>query len=78
VFGYIVDRHPEARIFSLSPAVALLRKGEELLPLLDTPGVTDTGPLIAPNHRGPGTKAVCSDRPGVATSLPGSTLLSKQ
>jgi nitrous oxidase accessory protein len=78
VFGYIVDRHPEARIFSLSPAVALLRKGEELLPLLDTPGVTDTGPLIAPNHRGPGTKAVFSDRPGVATSLPGSTLLSKQ
>ena len=46
VFGYIVDRHPEARIFALSPAVALLRKGEELLPLLDTAGVTDIAPLI--------------------------------
>jgi nitrous oxidase accessory protein len=49
VFGYIVDRHPQARIFALSPAVALLRKGEELLPLLDTPGVTDSAPLMKPN-----------------------------
>jgi nitrous oxidase accessory protein NosD len=48
VFGYIVDRHPQARIFALSPAVALLRKGEELLPLLDTPGVTDTSPMMSP------------------------------
>jgi nitrous oxidase accessory protein len=48
VFGYLVDRHPEARMFALSPAVALLRKGEELLPLLDTTGVTDTAPLMAP------------------------------
>ena len=45
-FGYIVDRHPEARIFALSPAVALLRKGEELMPLLDTTGVTDMSPLM--------------------------------
>lgn len=49
VFGYIVDRHPAARIFALSPAVALLRKGEELLPLLDTTGVTDTAPLMRPS-----------------------------
>ena len=48
VFGYLVDRYPEARVFALSPALALLRKGEELLPLLDTPGVTDTAPLMAP------------------------------
>ena len=48
VFGYIVDRHPGARVFALSPAVALLRKGEELLPLLDTPGVTDRAPLMSP------------------------------
>jgi nitrous oxidase accessory protein len=48
VFGYIVDRHPAARVFALSPAVALLRKGEDLLPLLDTAGVTDTAPLMAP------------------------------
>jgi nitrous oxidase accessory protein len=48
VFGYIVDRHPSARVFALSPAVALLRKGEELLPLLDTTGVTDTAPLMRP------------------------------
>ena len=41
-----MDRHPEARVFALSPAVALLRKGEELLPLLDTTGVTDTAPLM--------------------------------
>lgn len=48
VFGYIVDRHPEARVFALSPAVSLLRKGEELMPLLDTAGVTDTAPLMNP------------------------------
>ena len=47
VFGYLMDRHPEARVFALSPAVALLRKGEELLPLLDTTGVTDTAPLMS-------------------------------
>jgi nitrous oxidase accessory protein len=46
VFGYIVDRHPEARIFALSPAVSLLRKGEEILPLLETSGVTDLFPLM--------------------------------
>ncbi len=46
VYGYIVDRHPEARIFALSPAVTLLRKGEELMPLLDTAGVTDLAPLM--------------------------------
>lgn len=48
LFGYIVDRHPEARVFALSPALALLRKGEELLPLLETPGVTDPAPLMTP------------------------------
>jgi nitrous oxidase accessory protein len=48
VFGYIVDRHPEARMLALSPAVSLLRKGEELMPLLDTTGVTDLAPLIRP------------------------------
>jgi nitrous oxidase accessory protein len=48
VFGYIVDRHPPARILALSPALALLRKGEELLPLLDTAGVTDLAPLLSP------------------------------
>jgi nitrous oxidase accessory protein len=46
VFGYIVERHPAARILALSPALALLRKGEELIPLLDTPGVTDMAPLM--------------------------------
>lgn len=48
VFGYLMDRHPEARVFALSPAVALLRKGEELMPLLDTIGVTDRAPLMRP------------------------------
>jgi nitrous oxidase accessory protein len=48
VYGYIVDRHPEARVFALSPAVTLLRKGEELMPLLDTTGVTDLAPLMKP------------------------------
>ncbi len=48
VFGYLVDRHPEARVFALSPAVALLRRGEELMPLLDTIGVTDRAPLMSP------------------------------
>jgi nitrous oxidase accessory protein len=46
LYGYMVDRHPEARVFALSPAVALLRKGEELLPLLNTEGVTDPFPLM--------------------------------
>ncbi|HSU54186.1 MAG TPA: nitrous oxide reductase family maturation protein NosD [Candidatus Dormibacteraeota bacterium] len=45
-FGYIVDRHPNARVFAMSPAVALLRKGEELMPVLDTEGVTDLAPLM--------------------------------
>ena len=48
VFGYIVDRHPAARVLALSPAVAILRKGEELMPLLDTTGVTDLAPLMQP------------------------------
>ncbi|MFO1515091.1 MAG: nitrous oxide reductase family maturation protein NosD [Verrucomicrobiota bacterium] len=48
VFGYIVDRHPDARVLAFSPAVALMRKGEELMPLLDTPGVTDLAPLMQP------------------------------
>lgn len=48
VFGYILDRHPEARAFALSPAVALLRKSEELMPLLNTAGVTDLAPLMNP------------------------------
>ncbi len=48
VFGYIVDRHPAARVLALSPAVAMLRKGEELMPLLDTTGVTDLTPLMQP------------------------------
>ena len=46
VFGYILDRHPEARMFALSPAVSLLRKSEELLPLIETSGVTDLFPLM--------------------------------
>ena len=50
VFGYLVDRHPEARAFALSPALALLRKGEELMPLLDTTGVTDLSPLMKPEY----------------------------
>ncbi len=45
-FGYIVDRHPEARVFALSPAAALVRKGEELLPLLNIEGVSDPAPLM--------------------------------
>jgi nitrous oxidase accessory protein len=48
VLGYIVDRHPEARVFALSPAATLLRKSEEVLPLLDVQGVTDPFPLITP------------------------------
>jgi nitrous oxidase accessory protein len=55
VFGYLVDRYPEVRLFALSPALALLRKGEELLPLLNTAGVTDTAPLMS-------TEAMMADR----------------
>jgi nitrous oxidase accessory protein len=48
LFGYIVNRHPEARVFALSPAAALLRKGEEILPLVSVAGVTDLFPLMHP------------------------------
>jgi nitrous oxidase accessory protein len=50
VFGYLVDRHPQARVLALSPALGLLRKGEELMPLLDTTGVTDLAPLMRPDR----------------------------
>jgi nitrous oxidase accessory protein len=48
LYGFILDRHPEARLFALSPAVAVLRKGEELLPLINFSGVTDLFPLMKP------------------------------
>ncbi len=48
LYGYMVDHYPETRVFALSPAVSLLRKGEELIPLLDTKGVTDDWPLMQP------------------------------
>jgi nitrous oxidase accessory protein NosD len=32
----------------LSPALLVLRKGEELMPVLDTAGVTDLAPLMRP------------------------------
>jgi nitrous oxidase accessory protein len=48
VLGYIVDRHPEARVFAVSPAAALLRKSEEILPLVNVQGVTDPFPLMNP------------------------------
>lgn len=48
LYGYLLDRHPEARVFALSPAAALLRKGEELLPLINVAGVSDLFPLITP------------------------------
>jgi nitrous oxidase accessory protein len=46
VFGYVLERHPDARALALSPAAALLRKSEEVLPLLNAPGVTDSYPLM--------------------------------
>ena len=49
VYGYLVDRYPEARVFALSPAVSLLRKSEELLPVMNLPGVMDLFPLMRPN-----------------------------
>jgi nitrous oxidase accessory protein len=48
VLGYIIERHPDARVLAMSPAAALLRKGEEVMPILDAPGVTDLYPLVAP------------------------------
>ncbi len=52
VFGYLVDRHPAARVLAFSPALAVLRKGEELMPLIDTTGVTDFAPLMRPGDAG--------------------------
>lgn len=57
LYGYLVDRHPEARVFALSPAAALLRRGEELLPLLNTHGVTDPFPLMQPGRSRPAAEA---------------------
>lgn len=51
VLGYIIERHPDARVLAMSPAAALLRKGEEVMPILDAPGVTDSYPLVAPVGR---------------------------
>lgn len=76
VFGYLVDRHPEARVFALSPAVALLRKGEELLPLLDTTGVTDSAPLMTPDSLLAGTKRLASVQAVEETRLLGSRHIS--
>lgn len=63
VFGYLVDRHPDARVLALSPAVALMRKGEELMPLLDPTGVTDLAPRMRPVPAKPNTS------PAVANHL---------
>ena len=51
LFGYLVERYPAVRLFALSPAATLLRKGEELLPLLEAPGLTDPCPLMQPPGR---------------------------
>jgi nitrous oxidase accessory protein len=58
VFGHILERHPDARALALSPAAALLRKGEELLPLLNAPGVTDFYPLMSPANLNSTSKCV--------------------
>lgn len=52
VYGYLVDRYPEARLFALSPAIAFLRRTEKLLPVLDLAGVTDLFPLMRPSSAG--------------------------
>lgn len=49
IYGYLLDRYPEARAFALSPAVALVRKSEELLPVVNLPGVLDLFPLMRPD-----------------------------
>jgi nitrous oxidase accessory protein len=67
VFGYILERHPDARALALSPAAALLRKSEELLPLLDAPGVTDAFPLM---HRCRGDETHSSVDQSFLTSVP--------
>ncbi len=77
-FGYMLERHPEARIFALSPAVALLRKGEELLPLLDTTGVTDTAPLMAPVSNPVGMRRTAAVKPKEDRKLFGSLPLSSR
>ncbi len=71
VLGYLIDRNPEARLFALSPAVALMRKGEELVPLMDVTGVTDLFPLIEPSAA---AKRAGSSRLGNAVSLRSTTL----
>jgi nitrous oxidase accessory protein len=53
VYGYLLDRYPEARVFALSPALAVLRKTEELLPVVDLPGVVDLYPLMRPMKGSP-------------------------
>lgn len=64
VFGYIVDRHPDARVLAFSPAVTLMRKGEELMPLLDATGVTDLAPLMQPATAKPDASLAIADHSG--------------
>jgi nitrous oxidase accessory protein len=86
VFGYIVDRHPAARVLALSPAVAVMRKSEELMPLLDTTGVADLAPLMRPPSitagllpaveggiLPPGARVRIQERPIPPGKMPGST-----
>ncbi|HMJ89185.1 MAG TPA: nitrous oxide reductase family maturation protein NosD [Candidatus Acidoferrum sp.] len=69
VFGYILERHPDARALALSPAVSLLRKGEELMPLLDSPGVTDLFPVMNPSRsRGNETHSFAAESQSLLTS----------
>jgi nitrous oxidase accessory protein len=70
LYGYLVDHHPAARVFALSPAVALLRAGEELLPVLNTEGVTDPFPLMRPPTAPPGESASVSPKPSTPKAAP--------
>ncbi|HET7625897.1 MAG TPA: nitrous oxide reductase family maturation protein NosD [Verrucomicrobiae bacterium] len=76
VFGYILDRHPEARIFALSPAVALLRKSEELMPLMNATGVTDLAPLMTMENRNPETRIPKNIRNAKSENRPGAVNIS--
>ena len=67
VFGYLVDRHPAVRLLALSPALAVLRRSEELLPFLDATGVTDFAPLMKPDAVGHNPKAIRAGRDAAQT-----------
>ncbi len=47
---HLVAQHPEASVFTDSPAFAVVRTAERSVPVIEAPGVVDQHPLVRPPH----------------------------